>query len=104
MILTPKKGGGGQFLDIFNPQPNLLPLLPQKLQKKWVSSAGGVGGSGPKTHRGMCLLDKMMILQGVKKTIQPLEVGYMNSPKKAQKGGGGVCGVFPYIRACVALI
>ena len=37
-----------------------------------------------------------MILQGVKLTIPPLEVGYASSPKKAQKGGG-VCGVFPYI-------
>ena len=35
----------------------------------------------------MHLLDKVMILQGVKQTIQPLEVGYANSPKKAQKGG-----------------
>ena len=30
-----------------------------------------------------------MILQGVKQTIQPREVGYANRPKKAQKGGGG---------------
>ena len=43
-----------------------------------------------------------MILQGVKQTIQPLEVGFLNGPKKAQSGG--VCGVFPYIQACVALI
>ena len=34
----------------------------------------------------MRLLDKIIIIQGVKKTIQPLEVGYANSPKKAQKG------------------
>ena len=40
-----------------------------------------------------------MILQGIKQTIQPLEVGYANSPKKAQKGGyvvfplyTGLCG------------
>ena len=45
----------------------------------------------------MRLLDKIMILQGVKLTIQPLGVGYANRPKKAQNGGG-VCGVFPYIR------
>ena len=43
-----------------------------------------------------------MILQGVKQTIQPLEVGYANRPKKAQKGR--VCGVFPYRQACLALI
>ena len=35
-----------------------------------------------------------MILQGVKLTIQPLGVGYANSPKKAKMGGY----VFPYIR------
>ena len=77
------------------------PPLPQK-PKKWVSSGGGLDGSGPNTHWGMCLLDKIMILHGVKLTIQPLGVGYAKRPKKAQKGG--VCGVFPYIRACVALI
>ena len=43
-----------------------------------------------------------MILQGVKQTIQPLEVGYANRPKKAQKGG--VSDIFPYIHAYVALI
>ena len=37
-----------------------------------------------------------MILQGVKPTIQPLGVGYVNRPKKARNGG--LCGVFPYIR------
>ena len=36
-----------------------------------------------------------MILQGVKLTFESLEVGYTNSPKKAQKGG--VCGIFPYM-------
>ena len=35
----------------------------------------------------MRLLDKIMILQGVKLTIQPLGVGYANSPKKAKMGG-----------------
>ena len=39
----------------------------------------------------MCLLDEILILQGVKQTIQPLEVGYANRPKK----GGHV--VFPPI-------
>ena len=42
---------------------------------------------GPKTHRGMRLLDKIMILQRVKPTNQPLGVGYANRPKKAQNGG-----------------
>ena len=36
---------------------------------------------------GMCLFDKMMILPGVKLTIQSLGVGYANRPKKAQMGG-----------------
>ena len=80
MIFGQKLGGGG--LSTF-----LTP--PLKSPKKRVSSGGGggLGGSGPKTHWGMCLLDKIMILQGVKQTIQPLGVGYANSPKKAQKGG-----------------
>ena len=44
----------------------------------------------------MRLFDKIMILQGVKLTIQHLGVAYANGPKKARNGG--VCGVFPYIR------
>ena len=64
----------------------------EKVGFKW--GGGGLGGSKPKIHWGMRLLDKIMIfLQGVKQTIQPLGVGYANSPKKAQKGG--VCGVSP---------
>ena len=44
----------------------------------------GVGGEA-KNHRGMCFFfDKVMILQEVKATIQPLGVGYTNR----QKGGG----------------
>ena len=76
---TQKKGGS--FF--------LTPPLPQNLKKvgfKW-GGLGGGGGSGPKTHWGMRLLDKIMILQGVKQTIQPLGVGYANRPKKAQNGG-----------------
>ena len=78
MISDPNKKKGGQFFDIFDP-----PHPPQNLKKvgfKWGLSGGG---SGPKTHWGMSLLDKILILQGVKLTIQPLE----NSPKKAQNGG-----------------
>ena len=88
----PKKGGG-HFL---TPPPH----LPQNLKKvgfKW----GGLGGSGPKTHWGMRLLDKIMILQGVKLTIEPLGVGYVNRPKKAQNGGYVA---FSPIYACLALI
>ena len=64
---------------------NGLPSL--KTSKKWVSSGGGLGGSGPKPHWGMRLLDKIMILQGVKLIIQPLGVGYANRPKKAKMRG-----------------
>ena len=92
MIFDPKKG---ESFFRHPPPPPRPPSL--KTSKKWVSSGeGGLGGSRPKTHWGVHLLDKIMILQGVKQTIQPLRVGYANRPKKAQNGG--VCGVFPYIR------
>ena len=86
MIFDPKKGGS-----FFDPPPPSL-----KTSKKWVSSGGSLGGSGPKTHWGMRLLGKIMILQGVKLTIQPLGVGYANRPKKAKMGGYVVFS--PYIR------
>ena len=80
---------GGSFFDPPpHPPPPPPPPLPQNLKKvgfKW--GGGGLGGSGPKTHWGMHLLDKIMILQGVKPTIQPLGVGYANRPKKAKMGG-----------------
>ena len=76
--------------------PSTPPPTSLKTSEKWASTGGGRGGSGPKTHWGMRLLDKIMILQGVKLTIQPLGVGYANRPKKAKMGG--VCGVYPYIR------
>ena len=82
------------------PPPHPPPHLPQKLKKVGFKWGGGSRGSGPKTRWGMRLLDKISILQGV--AIQSLEVWYANRPKKAQKGG--VCGVFPNIRVCVALI
>ena len=91
MIFDAKKRGGSSF----DPPPSL------KSSKKWVSIRGGLGGSGPKTHWGMCLLDKIMILQGVQLTIQPLGVGYANRPKKAQNGGYVA---FSPIYACLALI
>ena len=55
----------------------------KKLVFKW---GGGSGQCGPKTHWGVLLLDKVMILQGVKPTNQPLGIGYANRPKKAQNG------------------
>ena len=87
MIFDQKKGGVifSTFLTPPPPPP-----------KKGVSSGGGLGGSGPKTHWGMRLLDKIMILQGVKLTIQPLGVGYANRPKKAKMGG--YVAFSPYIR------
>ena len=90
MIFDPKKGGSQFFYDIFDPPPSL------RSSKKWVSSEGGLGGSGPKTHWGMCLLNKIMILQRVKLTIRPLGVGYVNRPKKSQNGG--YVAFSPYIR------
>ena len=87
MIFDPKKGGS------FLPPPP--PHLPQNLKKVGFKWGGVLGGSGPKTHWGMRLLDKIMILQGVKLTIQPLGVGYANSFQKGQNGG--VCGVSPYM-------
>ena len=84
------------FLTPPHPPPTSL-----KTSKKWVSSGGGgLDGSGPKTHWGMRLLDKIMILQGAKQTIQPLGVGYANSPKKAKMGGYVA---FSPIYACLAL-
>ena len=85
---------GGSFFDPPPPPPHPPPSL--KTSKKWVSSGGGLGGSGPKTHWGMRLLGKIMILQGVKLTIQPLGVGYANRPKKAKMGG--YVAFSPYIR------
>ena len=85
MIFDPKKGGS-----IFDHPPHPPPPTHPtslKTSKKWVSSGGCLGGSEPKTHWGMRLLDEIMILQGVKLTIQPLGVGYANRPKKAQNGG-----------------
>ena len=97
MIFHPKKGGS--FFDIFDPPHT--PPPPSKPQKSGFQVGGGLGGSGPKTHWGMCLLNKIMILQGVKLTIQPLGVGYANRPKKAKMGGYVV---FSPIYACLALI
>ena len=92
MIIDSKKRG---VFDIFDDPPNPPPHTSLKTSKKWVSSGGGVGGGGPdqKLIGGCVDLDKIMILQGVKVTIQPFGVGYANRPKKAQNGG--VCGVFP---------
>ena len=94
MIFDAKKGGG-HFFDIFDPPPP-PPPPPSKPKKSGFQVGGGLGGSGPKTHWGMRLLDKIMILQGVKLTIQPHGVGYANRPKKAKMGG--YVAFSPYIR------
>ena len=92
MIFDPKKGR----VIFFETPPPPPPPTSLKTSKKWVSSGGVWGGPDQKPHWGMHLLDKIMILQGVKLRIQPLGVGYANRPKKAKMGG--VCGVVPYIR------
>ena len=68
----------GYFLTPPPPPPPLLENL-KKVGFKW-GGGGSWGVSGPKTHWGMRLLDKIMILQGVKLTIQSLGVGYANRP------------------------
>ena len=95
MIFDPKKGGV-VFSDILDP-----PHPPLKAPKSGFQVGRGLGGSGPKTHWGMRLLDKIMILQGVKLKIQPLGVGYANRPKKAKMGGYVA---FSPTYACLALI
>ena len=67
LIFNPKKGGG-HFFDI-PPPPTSLRIL-KKLSFKW----DGLGESGPKTPWGMRLLDKILILQGVKPTPPRAEV------------------------------
>ena len=82
------------------PKRVILTPPPQNLKKvgfKW----GGSGEVRTKTHWVMHLLDKIMILQEVKLTIQPLGVGYANRPKKAKMGGYVA---FSPIYACLALI
>ena len=96
MILDPPKRGV-HFLTT----PPLPPAPASKPQTGGFQVGGGLEGSGPKTHCGMRLLDKIMILQGVKLTIQPLGVGYANRPKEAQNGGYVA---FSPIYACLALI
>ena len=86
MIFDQKKGGV-IFFDIFDPPPTPTPPPSLKTSKKWVSSGGVWGGPDQKLIGGLYLLDKIITLQGVKLTIQPLGVGYANSPKKAKMGG-----------------
>ena len=98
MIFHSKKRGGGHFFDIFDTRPH-PPHLTENLKKvgfKW-------GGPDQKLIGGcVCWTKKMiMILQKVKPTIQPLGVGYANSPKKAKMGAYVA---FSPIYACLALI
>ena len=88
MIFDPKKGRVmfSIFLTPPHPPPR-PPPLPQNLKKVGFKWGGSGGGSGAKTHWGIRLLDKIMILQGVKLIIQPLGVECANMPKKAQNGG-----------------
>ena len=82
-MISDTKKGGGVFFNIFDPS------LSAPAQKN--GFVGGVWGGPDQRLIGgcvYCLLDKIMILQGVKPTIQALGVGYANRPKKAQNGGG----------------
>ena len=95
-----KKKVGVTFSTFLNapPPPSPDPPPSRKSSKKCVSCGlGGLGGggSGPKTHWGMCLLDQIMISQGVKLIIQPLGVGYANRPKRPKMGGGGYVAFSP---------
>ena len=96
----PQKRGGVIFSTFLTPPPH----LPQNLKKEGFKWGGGLGGSASKTHWGIHLLDKIMILQRVKQTIQPFEVGHANSPKKVQMGGYVAFSRGVYGRAYVALI
>ena len=63
-------------------------FAPATIQKEAGFRWGGSRGV-PKTDRGKFLSDKTSILQDIKPTIQPIEVGYANGPQR------GVCGVCP---------
>ena len=88
MIFDLKKGGLSIFRTYFTPlTPH--PTPPSKSQKSGFQVRGS-RGVRTKTHQGMRVLNKIMSLQEVKQTIQPLEVGCANSPNKAPKRGGYV--------------
>ena len=70
-----------------------LPFPLKKVGFKW---GGGSGGVRTTNSLGDAFIGQN---NGVQQTNQPLEVGYANRPSK-----GGVCGVFPYMQACWALI
>ena len=58
------------------------PPTPQKSEFHVGWGGGGWRGSKPNTHWGMHFLDNIMILQGANQTIQRLQVGYVNRPRK----------------------
>ena len=94
-----KKRVGNFSTFLTPPHPSPPFLTPQS----WFQvGEGGLWGSGPTTPWGVCLLNKIKILQNVTRTNQPLEVGYANGPKKPQKGE--YVALFPIYGACVALI
>ena len=99
-MIFDQKEGESFFDPPSHPTPH-TPHLPQILKNVGFKWRGMGGGSGPKTHWGMCLLDKITILQGVKLTIQPLGVRYAHRPKRPQMRGYVV---FSSIYACLALI
>ena len=95
MIFRPKKRGG-YFFDIIDPLPTPTSL---KSSKKWVAGGGGVE---TKNSFGDAFIGQINDFTKMIPTTQPLGVGYANRPKKARNGG--VCGISPYVRACLALI
>ena len=79
----------------------LPPGNPQNLKLlgfKW--GGGGLGGSETKARWGMLYLTKESFTRQL--TIQPLNVGYANRPKKAKNEAGDIA-FFP-IYTCLALI
>ena len=77
----PKRGTGSFFSTFLNPPPHVAQNL-RKVGFKW-----GVGLGGPtRNSLGDAYIGHNNdFTRG--ETIQPLEVGYANSPKKAPKGG-----------------
>ena len=55
--------------------------LPQNLEKRVLKWGGGVWGVRDQKLIGVCLFDKIMILQGLKSAIEPFRVGYSNRPR-----------------------
>ena len=91
-----KSKSRGRLLTIPTTRPLLIP------QKVGFNLAGSQV-SDQKSFGNVLLRTKKKILHGVEQTIQPLGVGYANRSTKTPKNGG-LCAVFPCLRAPLALI